>query len=82
MATSAILESYLKIIDALESIADDLSQKGETRQEAENIARVCVYVGHVESNFTTLSPPRKRIEFENMCKPLSIISRPLTWFEE
>lgn len=38
MATSAILESYSKIVDALESIAEDQSQKGETIQEAENIA--------------------------------------------
>ena len=37
MATSAILESYSKILDALESIAEDHSQKGETILEAENI---------------------------------------------
>uniref|UniRef100_A0A674J5Q6 HAT C-terminal dimerisation domain-containing protein n=1 Tax=Terrapene triunguis TaxID=2587831 RepID=A0A674J5Q6_9SAUR len=38
LATSAILESYSKIVDALESIAEDQSQKGETIREAENIA--------------------------------------------
>uniref|UniRef100_A0A8C3HPZ8 Uncharacterized protein n=1 Tax=Chrysemys picta bellii TaxID=8478 RepID=A0A8C3HPZ8_CHRPI len=38
VATSAILESYSKIVDALESIAEDQSQRGETIREAENIA--------------------------------------------
>ena len=37
VATNAILDSYCEIVDALESIADDSSQKGETVREAENI---------------------------------------------
>lgn len=37
-ATSAILESFSEIIDALESIADDQSQKGDTMQEAASLA--------------------------------------------
>lgn len=38
MATAAILKSYLKILEALECIAEDQSQKGDTRREANNIA--------------------------------------------
>jgi hypothetical protein len=38
VAIIAILESYSKIVDALEGIADDQSQKEETIREAENLA--------------------------------------------
>lgn len=38
MATAAILKSFLKILEALECIAEDWSQKGDTRREANNIA--------------------------------------------
>lgn len=38
MATAAILKSFLKILEALECIAEDQSQKGDTRTEAGNIA--------------------------------------------
>ncbi|KAG7154647.1 putative Zinc finger MYM-type protein 1-like 9, partial [Homarus americanus] len=38
MATAAILKSFLKILEALECIAEDQSQKGDTRREANNIA--------------------------------------------
>ncbi len=38
MATAAILKSFLKILEALEYIAEDQSQKGNTRREANNIA--------------------------------------------
>ncbi len=37
MATAAILKSFLKILEALECIAEDQSQKGDTRREANNI---------------------------------------------
>jgi hypothetical protein len=37
-ATSTILESFLKIVDALENIAGEQSQKGETVTEAASIA--------------------------------------------
>ncbi|XP_038637303.1 zinc finger MYM-type protein 1-like [Scyliorhinus canicula] len=38
MATAAILKSFLKILEALECIAEDQSQKGDARREANNIA--------------------------------------------
>lgn len=38
VATSAILQSYSKILDALDEIAEDINQKGETRLEAQNIS--------------------------------------------
>ena len=38
MATAAILKSYLKILEALEYIAEDKSQKGDARREANNIS--------------------------------------------
>uniref|UniRef100_G3TY18 TTF-type domain-containing protein n=1 Tax=Loxodonta africana TaxID=9785 RepID=G3TY18_LOXAF len=38
VATSAILESYPQILDALDDIAEDQTQKGDTRREAANIA--------------------------------------------
>lgn len=38
VATDAILNSYSQILDALDSISEDRDQKGETRQEAMNIA--------------------------------------------
>ncbi|XP_038649470.1 LOW QUALITY PROTEIN: zinc finger MYM-type protein 1-like [Scyliorhinus canicula] len=38
MATAAILKSFLKILEALEYIAEDQSQKGDARREANNIA--------------------------------------------
>ncbi len=38
MATAAIFKSFLKILEALECIAEDQSQKGDTRREANNIA--------------------------------------------
>lgn len=37
-ATSAILESYAKIINVFENMTEDQSQVGETWQEAENIS--------------------------------------------
>ena len=33
MATEAILKSFLKILEALDCIAEDQSQKGDTRRE-------------------------------------------------
>ena len=36
-ATEAIKKSFAKILEALESLADDDTQKGETRQEAEGL---------------------------------------------
>ncbi|XP_075396922.1 zinc finger MYM-type protein 1-like [Tenrec ecaudatus] len=38
VATSAILESYTQILEALEDIVEDPAQKGNTRREAENLA--------------------------------------------
>ncbi len=38
MATAAILKYFLKILEALECIAEDKSQKGNTRREANNIS--------------------------------------------
>ena len=38
MATAAILKSFLKIFEALAPIAEDQSQRGDTRREANNIA--------------------------------------------
>ena len=38
MATAAILKSVLKILEVLDCIAEDQSQKGDTRREANNIA--------------------------------------------
>ena len=38
MATAAILKSFLKILEVLDCIAGDQSQKGDTRREANNIA--------------------------------------------
>ncbi|GBP98394.1 Zinc finger MYM-type protein 1 [Eumeta japonica] len=38
VATSAILQSYPKILDALDEIAEDTNQKGETRLESQNIS--------------------------------------------
>ena len=38
MATAAILNSFLKSLEALDLIADDQSQKGDTRRETNNIA--------------------------------------------
>ncbi len=38
MATAAISKSFLKILEALECIAEDQSQKGDTRREANNIS--------------------------------------------
>ena len=37
-ATGAILESFSEIVDALDSVAEDQSQKGETVREAASIA--------------------------------------------
>ncbi len=37
MATAAILKSFLKILEALECIAEEQSQKEDTRREANNI---------------------------------------------
>ena len=37
MATAANLKSFLKILEALACIAEDQSQKGDTRREANNI---------------------------------------------
>ena len=38
MATAAILKSFLKNLEALDCIAEDQLQKGDTRREANNIA--------------------------------------------
>lgn len=38
MATAAILKSFFQILEALECITEDQSQKGDTRREANNIA--------------------------------------------
>ena len=38
MATAAILKSFLKILEALEYIGEDQSQKGDARREENNIA--------------------------------------------
>ena len=38
MATAAILKSFLKILEALDCIVEDQSQKEDTRREADNIA--------------------------------------------
>lgn len=37
-STSAIMKSYRNIVEALDCIAEDQTQKGETRREAENLA--------------------------------------------
>lgn len=39
VATEAILKSHPQIIEALECLQEDQSQKGDTRREAENIAK-------------------------------------------
>ena len=38
MATAVVLKKILKILEALDCIAEDQSQKGDTRREANNIA--------------------------------------------
>ena len=38
MATAAILKSLLKILEALDCLAEDQRQKGDTRREENNIA--------------------------------------------
>ena len=41
MATAVILKCFLTIFEALDCIAEDQSQKGDTRKEANNIAIRC-----------------------------------------
>ena len=38
MAKAEILKSFLKVLEAIEYIAQDQSQKGDARREANNIA--------------------------------------------
>ena len=40
MATAAILKYFLKILETLDCIAKDQSQKGDSRREANNIANM------------------------------------------
>ena len=39
IATEAILKSFAQIVEALEYLAEDSLQKGDTRREAESIAK-------------------------------------------
>ena len=47
MTTGAILKSFLKILEALEYIAEDQSQKGDARREANYIADKIQELGFV-----------------------------------
>ena len=49
-ATAAILKYFLKILEALDCIAEDQSLKGDTRRKANNIARARIqfYVEFLE----------------------------------
>ena len=47
MTTGAILKYFLKILEPLEYIAEDQSQKGDARREANNIADKIQELGFV-----------------------------------
>ena len=38
MTTTEILKSFLKILEALDCVAEDQSREGDTRREANNMA--------------------------------------------
>lgn len=86
------VQSHSKIAGALDSIAEDQLQEGETVWEAESTANkmqelVCVHVDPMDWNSAALllhktSTPRRRIGLANMCRPLPVISRALAHFEE
>lgn len=52
MATETILKSLFKILKTLKCLAEDQSQKGDTRREADNIANkiqlAFIFVDYVE----------------------------------
>ncbi len=81
MATSAILKSFLKILEALECTAEDQSQKGDTRREANKMqALEFVFMlnfwDEIFQNFHRVSKvlQNEDVNLKNTCRSIWIIS--------